>query len=137
MARGRSGPGRQTGGGRKQKVVDRRPVELLVSSRTAFQRGAFHGSEGLDPTRSVGQLPGQHRERLLEDWLMYGAELFVVWSYDTPLAWWVPGLGGGGGGWRVPDVSYRSAKTTEHQSKLGMVSPVAVSPGWMIPQGGL
>lgn len=60
-------------------------------------------------TESFGRLPIAHAADLLQEHVNYGAELYVVRSYGTPIAWAGPGES-----LTVPDVRY-SVTTSRHQ----------------------
>lgn len=62
------------------------------------------------PYGGWGMLP-QAEVEILERSLERG-QVFVVWSYDTPIGWWANGAG-----WHMPDVKY-SVTTTNHQNVL-------------------
>jgi hypothetical protein len=77
----------------------------------------------LEPFKTSGALfaEGKHRDTI-GSWSVgrlhyaYHATLrkadYVVYSYDTPIAWHVPDVG-----WAMPDESY-SKTTTRHQNKI-------------------
>lgn len=78
----------------------------MLDSRSPFQtHGGLHGSPGA--ARTYGQLPLERRHGV------NGAEHaeYVVYSYDTPIAWFV------GGAWYQPDEKY-SYTTSRHQEKI-------------------
>ena len=60
-------------------------------------------------SRSVGKLPSTWCEKLYED-VNNDSNLYVVLSYDTPIAWYSHE-----GGWTVPRVKY-SVTTSKHQN---------------------
>lgn len=81
----------------------------------------------LEPFRTYGSLKATRRE---PDWRLTGWDLgrlpvefyesvnrasYIVWSYGTPIAWWVPGSVDHG--WIMPDVRY-STSTSAHQNKI-------------------
>ena len=64
---------------------------------------------------SMGVLPAAQRRTLAADFDLAGAlgeELYVVYSYATPIAWYAPSFG-----WVVPDVKC-SPTTSRHQSRV-------------------
>lgn len=56
----------------------------------------------------VGQLPGSYLACL-------NRANYIIWSYETPIAWWVPGSVDFG--WVAPDRRY-SVTTSRHQGKI-------------------
>lgn len=54
---------------------------------------------------TLGQLPSQYHDSARQ-------AHYVVYSYTTPIAWYVPRVG-----WVTPDVRY-SVTTSRHQSKV-------------------
>ena len=63
----------------------------------------------------VGALPSAQVRTLTADHALaraLGEELYVVYSYATPIAWFAPSFG-----WVVPDVRY-SQTTGRHQSRV-------------------
>ncbi len=63
------------------------------------------------PYGGWGMLP-RYEAECLERCIKRNGQVFVVWSYDTPIGWvWADGV------WHVPDVKY-SVTTTNHQNVL-------------------
>lgn len=73
----------------------------LVSESQSFKAAAMSGRPGSADT--LGQLPAEFRA------LGVGSADYVIYSYETPIAWRIDG------DWTVPDVRY-SATTSRHQS---------------------
>lgn len=86
-----------------------------IRSREAFRtHGALRAEEGMPGYWTAGRLPADYSASL-------GDATYVVYSYDTPIAWWSEA-----NGWTVPDQRY-SVTTSRHQTKVrtcldGMVS---------------
>lgn len=92
-----------------RKITTRKWWELLevLEAREPFKTGgALSGSNILT---TMGQLPESHGVTLLNMRVEKGIS-YVVYSYDTPIAWRLRD-----GSWTVPDVSY-SRTTTRHQN---------------------
>lgn len=91
----------------RQKIIEH--IASLDNFVIGNMRGAWYPN-GTGPT--VGKLPPELRRSLrgtghvLEDMM----PVYVVYSYDTPIAWRRPG-----GPWRRPEVRY-SVTTSHHQS---------------------
>lgn len=71
-----------------------------------------------DPA-NVGQLPQHYREQFAADATLID---YVVWSYETPIAWHVADVDGGpstgyDGFWEIPWVRY-SQTTSQHQARI-------------------
>lgn len=83
-------------------------------NRGATLRGGYVLASRV-PTMATGALPSYAREELLRVAVEGGEwaprRIYVVWSYDTPIAWCVPGPGL----LTIPDVRY-STTTSRHQS---------------------
>ncbi len=85
-----------------QAAADHRdPITGHGSLSARFVQSRPYGGWGMLPQAEVEIL-----ERSLER-----GQVFVVWSYDTPIGW------RDHMGWRVPDVKY-SVTTTNHQNVL-------------------
>lgn len=89
-------------------------VAVHIADRKPFKtHGAMSGAVVTIGTASLqGQLPCEFRKTWRQDWESADGEMFAVWSYSTPIAWWTPV-----GGWRIPAVKY-SRTTSRHQSQL-------------------
>lgn len=73
--------------------------------------------EWADAFPTTGILGYGDRETLIADRNSLG-RVYVVFSYDTPIAWWGDGIG-----WKVPDVRY-SVTTSRHQSAVRLAASV-------------
>ncbi len=60
----------------------------------------------------LGRLPDEHRAKFAEAVKKHKRDLYVIWSYGTPIGWAGPGES-----LTIPDVKY-SATTTKHQGNL-------------------
>lgn len=92
------------------KGKGRRAIQAAVDS---FKPIIGHGSLAARfvqdrPYGGWGMLP-QAEAEILERSIKRCGQVFVVWSYDTPIGW------RDDMGWRVPDVRY-SVTTSSHQS---------------------
>lgn len=76
--------------------------------------GALYGEERNVGVYDRGYLSGPDLDRFVED---CGDITYVVVSYNTPIAWYVPGKG-----WHVVAQKF-SRTTTKHQSNLYLVKP--------------
>lgn len=93
-------------------------VPRMIANRTPFQTyGALKGTEYRRGAGSLPygcQLPEPWRGRFEAD--TRNREVYVVWSYDTPIAWYTEA------GWVVPDAKY-SMTTSHHQGRLYLATP--------------
>lgn len=92
--------------------VNSRQAASLISEQQEFTNStgslrASRWSSQLAPPR--GRLPSAEARQLRADRPSY-----VVWSYDTPIAWV-----DSGGSWVIPDVKY-STTTSKHQNLVRM-----------------
>lgn len=87
----------------------RKAIQAFVDRGTEFRHrslaGVHHDGEGYE----FGALPDQWRAQLAT-----AQPYRVLYSYDTPIAWWSPNTEENDG-WTVPDVFY-SRTTTNHQN---------------------
>lgn len=75
-----------------------------LRNRTQFKtHGALYGVPG-EP-RTIGRLPAEFLDSVTQ------AD-YVVYSYDTPIAWHIPDAG-----WRMPPVNY-SQSTSKQQGRI-------------------
>lgn len=88
-----------------------RHVHTLAHMREDFQcNGTLKGVN--NPSQlSSGQLPAEWRGVFYS--AMDASDIYVVYSYQTPIAWYANGI------WTMPDVRY-SVTTSRHQSSLHM-----------------
>ena len=88
-----------------QKVSDRVDGEWL--------RGKISGQHWRNGNQyRTGYLPVYYRDRLTKSQTENGGSVYVVLSWDTPIAWHTPN-----DGWTIPPVKY-SVSTQNHQVKL-------------------
>lgn len=78
---------------------------LAIQNRRAFDAGNLSASTGISTT---GSLRGDNLEALLSA-VDRHALTYVVYSYQTPIAWHTDDLG-----WTIPDTKY-SVTTSNHQ----------------------
>jgi len=116
---------------RGPKITTRgKDAAVLISSKTPFHtHGALH-AKFMRVGDTLGSLPAEYRPQFAEDWLASGREMYVVFSYTTPIAWFAPSLGHDGA-WRIPDAKY-SVTTSRHQGKLYRIAPVACKDGYRV-----
>lgn len=101
-----------------------RYADVLDTGSAFMTSGALRGG----PWSGGGYgLSGWDAGRLPREWWEDVSRAdYIVWSYDTPIAWRIPGEG-----WVVPDVSY-SVTTSCHQGKiraaLGMIGGYRKTP---------
>lgn len=90
-----------------------RAVAALIEAKEPFDcNGTLTGEFWTVGNASrLGQLPDSERVILREDGKRFSRELFVVWSYDTPIYWQRPD-----GTHYRPEVKY-SMTTSKHQGK--------------------
>lgn len=81
--------------------------DLLYYMRDWQGYGSIRGRkvQPRDESVSTGRLSDVYHGHIIQ-------ATYVVWSYDTPIAWHHPG-----DGWVVPDERY-SVTTTQHQNKI-------------------
>lgn len=95
------------------KAKGKRALQAAVDDRTEFRHETLRG-EWVGTTRFAewGQLSRSWRDALARE-IERDGQCFVIFSYDTPIAWHVcrPIICG----WCVPDVTY-SVTTTNHQN---------------------
>jgi hypothetical protein len=83
-----------------------RKLQQAVDNRTPFRAGNISGRWEIDAgSVPVGRLPAEYHP------VHPSGPLFVIYSYQTPVAWYRDGE------WTVPDVKY-SASTSNHQSNI-------------------
>ncbi len=71
----------------------------------------------------VGRLPEAQQEVWNLDYKASqdaGTDMYVVRSYDTPIAWWTEHAG-----WFIPQVTYTRTTSTKHQSRLWSIRTAA------------
>jgi hypothetical protein len=86
-----------------------------IFRREPFQVGHMTGQFARVGNLSrLGDLPPEERVQLGQAARKYGTQLFIVWSYETPIAWTWPTDNSGGAITYVPPVRY-SNTTTQHQ----------------------
>lgn len=105
------------------RKVSRRQTAREINCKREFRthagshKGVSYPTGGIRFLPEDTQLPIEWRERYMTS----GAE-YVVWSYETPIAWWTP-VGRGGDaethGWTIPDVTY-SPTTSRYQHACRM-----------------
>ena len=87
-------------------------LDVRLKALTDWRMGKLRGEQSKGP-RTVGQLPEQYR---------YGEHgvfqaTYIVYSYDTPIAWVVDGE------WVQPDVEY-SQTTSKQQASISVAVSV-------------
>lgn len=85
-----------------------------MEHRKPFSRGNVTGRTVGQYFGSFGRLPQEHRDAMRE--LLQHGQLYVVFSYQTPIAY-----GAEGKDYIVPDVSY-SPSTTQQQSAVRFIA---------------
>ena len=107
-----------------------REINMMRNFRTATNshRGENirHGVTPYLPEHT--QLPAEW-----QDCYLHSGAQYVVWSYDTPIAWWTPVSEGGdpdNHGWTIPDVSY-SVTTSRYQGMCNLAAHLSTDdPYW-------
>lgn len=94
----------------KTLPCDWRDFRDVIAARHAFNAGSMKGRNRFFYPPGHGQLPPEYWQHL------NGAD-YVIWSYDTPVAWHNPEEGY----WWVPDVIY-SHVTSAHQWLVRMAT---------------
>lgn len=107
-----------------------REINMMRDFRTTTgsHRGENVKGDGQHSLPSNTQLP----ESLWSEFQNSHAE-YIVWSYDTPIAWWTPTVKGGPKethGWVIPDVTY-SPTTSRYQSACNLAAHLSTNdPYW-------
>ena len=90
--------------------VNQKTAAYLVRQKKPFEASALTGGwfGAFTPTKgpTLGRLPQEHRPPLAK--ALRKGSVYIVLSYETPIAWSVNGQ------WVVPGVKY-SPTTTKHQ----------------------
>lgn len=90
-------------------------VAEAIAAREPFKtHGALRGDTWTVGS-PLGILPDYWRARLAAD-LGTDGRVYMVWSYQTPIAWYTEA------GWVVPDAKY-SVTTSHHQGRLYLATP--------------
>lgn len=100
--------------GLQQKT--RQIIETSVDRKQNFDRGNVSGkwvNKDRYRSGSVGMLPSEFA-KVLNEHSMLG-DLFVIYSYSTPMAWYL--LNEGASKWYYPNTRY-SVSTTQHQGAI-------------------
>jgi hypothetical protein len=82
-----------------------------IVARQAFSAGNVTGNSNRVGPFDTGRLPADHAANLLA--VRDAADLFVVYSYATPIAWYA------NGSWTVPPVKY-SPTTSKQMTRAGI-----------------
>ncbi len=77
----------------------RAKVTAAIEARRAFEQAAMSGRTLTHPVFTSGKLPVEYRDALRE--AVTAGPVYVVFSYETPIAWFA-----GEAGWTVPAVRY-------------------------------
>lgn len=81
-----------------------------IARREPFTLGALSGARAnVGNLSRLGALPSEWRATLADHAYAYGREVYVIWSFDTPIAWVLPG-----NTVVIPPVRY-SLTTGQHQ----------------------
>ncbi len=96
-----------------------------ISNRETFQTHGSMSGEYLSQFSAsrTGRLPESHREVWELDYKASqdaGTAMYVVRSYDTPIAWWTAHAG-----WFIPNEKYTQTTSTRHQSRLWSIRKAA------------
>jgi hypothetical protein len=114
-------------------VAKRVPFDCNGTLRgTVIDKGSYQMERLVTEFRRYRRDPDNERNPFGKLALRFGAELinslidsqkvFVIYSYETPIAWTDKD-----GGWIIPDVSY-SATTSKHIGKCGIRSQATLLP---------
>lgn len=94
--------------------VERLPEILENRAPFTINGDGFHGTpfSALDPREEWqrGQLPGEYR-------LSLGFAIYVVYSWKTPIAWYIPSVGDSPAEWHIPPEYYTST-TSRYQGMI-------------------
>lgn len=92
-----------------QLAIANDPTDTPVARREDFNAGSMHGRliRPLDSIRATGRLDAASLAQLMWD---HHDDLFIIWSYETPIAWYASV----NRQWHVPAADY-SVTTTRHQ----------------------
>ena len=91
------------------KKVTQKQADQFIAKRTPFIANSLKADwfrDGAFPT--MGQLPHTFQRDLLYK-ISIGYEVYVVFSYVTPIAWYCAGE------WTIPETKY-SVTTSKHQT---------------------
>lgn len=93
-----------------KQAVDAIKARVPFSNATGSFRGQWGPSNPHSPHSRFTSNPAETEFYVAgKSW---GSGMYVVFSYDTPIAWWTPtGL------WTVPEIKY-SQTTGRHQSRV-------------------
>lgn len=94
-------------------IVNNKTVGVAIKARKEFRnsQGSFTGILTKDQFLGTDRLPEEWRKQLRDAIVVCSDPVFVVYSYNTPIAWYANGE------WTIPDVSY-SPVTSRQQSKV-------------------
>jgi hypothetical protein len=89
-----------------------------IAERQPFRtHGALSGDTVDASTASrIGRLTPELQILWRTDWQASG-QMYAVWSYSTPIAWWTPLHG-----WRIPEQTYSVTTTTRHRPQLRLIT---------------
>ncbi|WP_280393296.1 hypothetical protein [Nocardia brasiliensis] len=91
-----------------------------IAARKTFRTstGNFRGEPvTLATAARTGRLHPDLRARWNADWHNSNGEMYAVWSYRTPIAWWTPATG-----WHIPAEDY-TPTTRKHKTRLHLITP--------------
>jgi hypothetical protein len=93
-------------------VVTNKTAHIAIKDRKEFRnsQGSFTGILTNDQFLETDQLPEEWKEQLRDAITLSSGPVFVVYSYNTPIAWYANGE------WTIPDVSY--SQTTARQQSM-------------------
>jgi hypothetical protein len=93
-------------------VVTNKTAHIAIKDRKEFRnsQGSFTGILTNDRSIGTGELPCDWRNELSKAITLSSGPVFVVYSYQTPIAWYANGE------WTIPDVSY--SQTTARQQSM-------------------
>jgi hypothetical protein len=99
------------------KTVTTRKAHEVIANRIDFKTsGALKGEWQIPSLMPyAGRLPREYADKYNESHRVargYNENIYVVWSYATPIAWYTESEG-----WVIPPVKY-SPTTTKHQGNL-------------------
>lgn len=99
-----------------QRVTNRKAADLIPEQKPfRNSTGSFWAVSGKDADNRTGQMPDDLASEYL-GLFNWGFIDYVVYSYNTPIAWYC-----NRSGWNIPDQRYSVTTSGKHQSQLWRV----------------
>ncbi|WP_280245493.1 MULTISPECIES: hypothetical protein [Nocardia] len=93
-----------------------------IAERQPFRTHGELSADTVDASSAtrIGRLPRDLEALWRADWKASHGQMYAVWSYSTPIAWWTPRHG-----WRIPDETYSITTATRHRPQLRLITAEA------------